>query len=180
MTEPTGEESALIVPVELPAELRQIRDRLDPAAAAGVPGHITLLYPFLPAARVDERVRARVTTIASRLVAFPFELARVQRWPDVVCLLPEPSEQFRGLIVAFATAFPDYPPYGGARALTDIVPHVTIAQTSRAAELDEVEALLPALLPVRATCLEISLIAHPAGHTWESVWHYRLPTKSAG
>jgi 2'-5' RNA ligase len=180
MTGPVGEESALIVPVDLPAELRQMRDRLDPVAAAGVPGHITLLYPFVPSARVDERVRARVTAIASRLVAFPFELARVQRWPDVICLLPEPSEQFRGLIVALATAFPDYPPYGGAHALADIVPHVTIAQTSEAAELDEAEDRLPALLPVRATCQKISLIAHPAGHTWESIWSYRLPTKSAG
>lgn len=168
------------MPVELPDELRQMRDRLDPVAAVGVPGHMTLLYPFVRSAHVDERVLARVAAIASGVAAFPFALNRVQRWPDVVCLLPEPSEPFRLLIVALANAFPDYPPYGGAHALADIVPHVTIAQTSVAAELDEVENLLPGLLPVQATCRDVALIAHQAGGRWNSVWSYRLPTKSGG
>jgi 2'-5' RNA ligase len=180
VTGPTGEESALIVPVELPDELRRMRDRLDPMAALGVPGHITLLYPFVPSAHVDNRVLARVSALASGSVAFPFALTRVQRWPDVVCLLPEPSEPFRRLILALAAAFPDYPPYGGTHALADIVPHVTIGQTSVAAELDALETVLPGLLPVQATCHELSLIAHQAGRTWQSVWRYRLPTKSGG
>lgn len=180
MTGPTGEESALIVPVELPEALSHMRHRLDPVAAVGVPGHITLLYPFVPSAHADDRVLARVAAIASGFVAFPFALARVQRWPDVVCLLPEPSEQFRRLIVALANAFPAYPPYGGAHALADIVPHVTIAQTSVAADLDAAEDLLPALLPVQATCQEVSLIANQAGGRWNSVWRHRLPAKSSG
>src|SRR6185503_17858992 len=114
----------------------------------GVPAHVTLLYPFMPVALANESVLAKIAASTAPIAAFPFTLARIQRWPDVVCLLPEPSQTFYELIVALATAFPDYPPYGGAHALADIVPHVTIAQTSRTADLDAAEHALPALLPV--------------------------------
>ena len=72
----------------------------------------------------------------------------MERWPDVVCLLPEPSQPFSRLIVALAAAFPQYPPYAGAHALADIVPHLTIAHTSRTDYLDAAEHALPASLPV--------------------------------
>lgn len=40
-------ESALVVLVpEAEALVKSFRDRHDPSAAAGVPAHITLLYPF--------------------------------------------------------------------------------------------------------------------------------------
>ena len=110
MTSRDRVESALIVPVELPAELARLRDALDPSAAAGVPAHITLLYPFVAPDRLNESVFAPVAEIASTVAAFPFTLHRVQRWPDVVCLLPDPSEPFSRLIGALASAFPDYPP----------------------------------------------------------------------
>jgi hypothetical protein len=38
-------ESALVVPEAEPL-VKPFRDRYDPSAAAGVPAHITLLYPF--------------------------------------------------------------------------------------------------------------------------------------
>ena len=173
-------QSALIVPVELPPKLQGWRDRLDPTAAVGVPAHVTLLYPFMPPQQVSAAVLAQVVSIASYFAAFPFALDRIQRWPDVVCLLPEPAEPFRRLIVALAVAFPDYPPYGGAHGLDDIVPHVTIAHTRRADDLDALEQLLPAHLPVNGRCLEVSLITHHPGVDWKAVWSYRLPTESAG
>jgi hypothetical protein len=43
----SSDESALVVLVpEAEAATKPFRDQYDPAAAAGVPAHITLLYPF--------------------------------------------------------------------------------------------------------------------------------------
>lgn len=173
-------QSALIVPVELPARLARLRDGLDPSAAAGVPAHVTLLYPFVPPDRLDEGAFTPVAAIARSVAAFSFTLGRVQRWTDVVCLLPDPSEPFSRLIVALASAFPDYPPYGGAHAVADVVPHLTIVQSARIEDLDAAAAALPGLLPVAAHCAEISLIAHGPGQPWQTVWSYRLPIKSDG
>ena len=168
------------MPVELPAELARLRDGLDPSAAAGVPAHITLLYPFVPPDRLGESVFTPVAEIARTVAAFSFTLGRVQRWTGVVCLLPDPSEPFRRLIVALASAFPDFPPYGGAHAVADVVPHVTIAQSARTEDLDAASAALPGLLPVPAHFDEIRLIAHGSGQLWQTVWSCRLPIKSGG
>jgi len=173
-------QSALIVPVELPAELARLRDGLDPSAAAGVPGHVTLLYPFVPSVLLDESVFAAVAAIADTVAAFSFKLAQVQRWPDVVCLLPDPGEPFSRLIVALASAFPEYPPYGGAHAVADVVPHVTIAQSARTDDLDAAAAALPRMLPVHAQSGEVRLIARHQGQLWRTAWSYRLPIKAGG
>jgi 2'-5' RNA ligase len=173
-------ESALIVPVDVPMAMRRLRDRMDPSATLGVPTHITLLYPFVPAAGLDDGVKAQVSHIVSREPAFPFTLVRVQRWPEVVCLLPEPSLPFGRLIAALAAAFPDFQPYGGAIALPDIVPHLTIAHTARSDYLNAAEHALPALLPVPAFCREVALIAHPPGERWRVVSGFSLAADTDG
>ena len=171
----TRGESAIIVPVEVPIAVRRLRDRLDPSAAQGVPAHVTLLYPFMPPDRLGEDVRAEVARLIAGQAAFPFTLARVERWPDVVWLAPEPDAPFRRLIDELARAFPDYPPYGGVHA--EVVPHLTVAQDPRPGYLEAAEHALPALLPIRDVAREAWLIAHAADEPWRSVW--RLPLGSA-
>ena len=173
-------ESALIVPVDVPMAMRRLRDGMDPSATLGVPAHITLLYPFVPADGPDDGVKGQVARIVSGEPAFRFMLERVQRWPEVVCLLPDPSGPFSRLIGALAVAFPDYPPYGGAIELPDIVPHLTIAHTSRSDYLDAAEHALPALLPVPAFCREVSLIAHNPGERWHVVAGFSLAADTDG
>ncbi|HSH21803.1 MAG TPA: 2'-5' RNA ligase family protein, partial [Candidatus Caenarcaniphilales bacterium] len=95
-------ESAVIVPVEVPMGVRRLRDRMDPAAAVGVPAHVTLLYPFAPVDLLDDAVRQQVAAIVGAAPAFPFVLARVARWPEVVYLAPEPDVPFRRLIEGLA------------------------------------------------------------------------------
>jgi len=170
-------ESAIIVPVDLPVAVRRLRDRMDPSAAVGVPGHVTLLYPFMPAEALDAAVHAEVRRIVGAHEPFTFVLASVGRWPDVVYLAPEPAAPFSRLIEALATAFPDYPPYGGAHALADIVPHVTIAQDPRPGYLEAAERALPAMLPVRGVAREAWLMAHLAGARWETIWELALGSR---
>lgn len=168
---PAPGEGAVIVPVEVPIPVRRLRDRMDPSAAQGVPAHVTLLYPFMPPDALDDTVRARLTRIIGAEPAFPFTLARMARWPDVVYLSPEPDEPFRRLIAALAAAFPDYPPYGGQHE--SIVPHVTIAQDARPDYLAAAEHALPGMLPIRGVAREAWLIAHTPDQPWHT--HWRLP-----
>lgn len=171
-------ESAVIVPVEVPVAIRRLRDRMDPSAAQGVPAHVTLLYPFVPPAELTDGVRAELGRIIATEAVFPFVLRRVERWPKVVYLPLEPTEPFSRLISALAAAYPQFPPYGGAHAVADIVPHLTVAASDRADYLDAAAHALPGLLPVRDVCREAWLIAHDAGERWRTVW--RLPLTSGG
>ena len=51
----SSSESALVVLVpEAEAIAKPFRDQYDPSAAAGVPAHITLLYPFKAPDEIDD------------------------------------------------------------------------------------------------------------------------------
>jgi 2'-5' RNA ligase len=168
-------ESAVVVPVELPVAVRRLRDRMDPLAAAGVPAHVTLLYPFLDPEQLDDSARQTLERIVGAEPGFAFALARTGRWPDVVYLAPEPDEPFRRLIGALSESFPEHPPYGGAHR--DVVPHVTIAQGPRSDYLAAAEHALPASLPIRAVAREVWLIAHAGQQPWAV--HWRMPLGAA-
>ena len=169
-------EGAIIVPVELPVTVRRLRDRMDFAAALGVPAHVTLLFPFMPPDRLDEEGRRRLARIVADEPAFPFSLARIGRWPDIVYLAPEPDAPFRRLIETISAAFPDYPPYGGAHE--EVVPHVTIVENPRPDYLSAAEHALPAMLPIRNVAREAWLIGHAPAQPWGT--HLRLPLGGAG
>lgn len=164
------------MPVEVPVAMRRLRDRLDPVAAIGVRAHVTLLYPFAPPDALTDDVRRRIGAIVEAEPAFPFVLARMRRWPEVVWLAPEPDQPFRRLIDALSAAFPDYPPYGGVHE--EVIPHLTIAQDTREDWLAAAERALPALLPVRDVAREAQVIAHVADRPWSTVW--RLPLGRRG
>lgn len=73
-----GWETALLLPVPAaePA-VGQHRARLDEAARDGVPAHITVLYPFLPPAGIDEMLLALLGRLFAGFAAFGFTLDKV-------------------------------------------------------------------------------------------------------
>ena len=74
-------ETALVVTVpEAEDAVGAYRSRLDPAAAWGVPAHITVLYPFAPPVRVAAVLPAIEDAVRS-VRAFDFTLARTARSP---------------------------------------------------------------------------------------------------
>src|SRR5262245_61960339 len=130
------DESALVLLVpEAEHLVKSFRDRYDPSAAAGVPAHITLLYPFKPPDTVDEAVLAWLHRCFQRFTPFRFTLAPIRRFIDgVLYLAPEPDEPFRQLVLAIWDQYPETPPYGGK--WPDIVPHLSVARRNDQQQLD--------------------------------------------
>src|SRR5687767_4670951 len=96
-------ESALVVLVpEAEPMVAAFRDQHDPAAAAGVPAHITLLYPFKPPNEIDARACTVLRECFAHCTPFDFSLGAVRRFPAeaVLYLAPEPDEPFRQLTLA--------------------------------------------------------------------------------
>src|SRR6476660_7640771 len=104
--------TALIVEVpEAEPAVFELRLRHASSAAAGVPAHITILFPFMDGADVDEEALAG---FFSRFRVFDFVLDHVERFQEgIVWLHPEPSLPFVDLTAAVEQRWPDYPPYEG-------------------------------------------------------------------
>lgn len=102
-----------------------IRLAHDSSAALGVPAHITVLFPFLPAAKLDE---GALRDLIARFPAFDFTLDRVEQFEDGhVWLHPEPSWRFADLTAAVWQRWPEAPPYEGA--FDEVIPHLTVSET---------------------------------------------------
>jgi 2'-5' RNA ligase len=113
----------LIIAVpEAEPHVAELRLAHDPAAALGVPAHITILFPFAPPGSVDEDAIAGLVASHS---AFVFELGSVEYFDeDVTYLAPVPASPFSAITRAVAARWPDYPPYEGVH--DEVIPHLTV------------------------------------------------------
>jgi hypothetical protein len=167
-------ESALVLLVpEAEALVKPFRDRHDPAAAAGMPAHITLLYPFRPPDEISATALDGLRQCFAPFAPFGFALAATSRFkaPDpVLYLAPEPVEPFCALISAIWQRHPETPPYGGRHA--DVVPHLSVAQASDRQQLDAIARRFApaaaAVLPIRAIAAEVALM-HTRSGRWQ-IW----------
>ncbi|MGW5251444.1 2'-5' RNA ligase family protein [Streptomyces sp. NPDC004012] len=73
------------IPEAEPA-VRAWRERFDPSARAGVPAHVTVLFPFLDERRVDERVCSALADALGRQRAFDLRFEGCGRFPGVLYL----------------------------------------------------------------------------------------------
>src|SRR5436305_14446142 len=87
------------------------RERWDPAP--GIPAHVTLLFPFRPAERVDDALLAELRALFAAVAPFDVEFPRIGRFAEVAWLAPEPAEPFVALTETRVARFPEHPPYGG-------------------------------------------------------------------
>jgi 2'-5' RNA ligase len=163
--------SGVVVRIRLPERLEELRLRHDPMAAAGVPAHVTLLFPFLTTDELTPAVRRRLARIASQVRPFSVRFDDTGRFPGVLWLAPDPTAPFIELTERLAAAFPDHPPYEGAHA--DIVPHLTVAFGDEAM-LDRLERkVVRAGIAVRRRVEAIEVIAEDGTGRWHARW--RLP-----
>ena len=174
--------SGLIVEVpEAEPAVREPRSRLDGGAGLGIPAHITVLFPFLPPAYLDESVMSRLAGIFSAVPAFGHRLVRTNWFDeDVLWLEPEDDAPFRSLTESVHREFPDYPPFGGQ--FEDVVPHLTIADRCPLRQMQSAEQLVQKHLPIDCIATGVSLmVQRDASGVWTRTTSFALgEAKAAG
>ncbi len=159
-------ESALAVLVpEAESLVERFRLQHDPSAAAGIPAHITLLYPFKPLGEITTETIQTLEKLFSSISCFDCSFSEWQRLPGVIYLAPVPDEPFKQMTEAVSERFPETPPYAGQ--FLDIIPHLTVAQNddpNRLKEIaDEFDRAATDALPIYARVNEIVLLDNEVG-----------------
>jgi 2'-5' RNA ligase len=158
--------TALIVAVpEAEPHVGEWRAKHDWSAQHGVPAHITVLFPFMPAEEVDERLLGDLRDLFASQPAFTYRLPRVARFPEVAWLAPEPAAPFNDLTELIVARYPDYPPYEGIH--DKVIPHLTVAEGGPDLQ-DEVDAALTPRLPIEAEGREVTMIVEDASGNWHA------------
>jgi 2'-5' RNA ligase len=127
----TGGRSAIVVPFALPDGLEAIRLAHVSNARLGVPAHVTLLFPFVPAPQLGKGDIERAGLAIRGTKAFDVEFREARSFEPgpteegAVWLAPEPPGRFIEMTAALVDAFPAYLPYGGLH--DTVIPHLTLA-----------------------------------------------------
>ncbi|MEU8233042.1 2'-5' RNA ligase family protein [Actinoplanes sp. NPDC048967] len=168
--------TALII--EVPAAEPAVSARriaLDRAASWGVPAHITLVFPFLPPDKINDRILAAIQQIAAAETPFDVTLDRIGWFGDtVVWLAPDPAQPFIALTAALTARFPQAQPYGGA--FDETIPHLTIGHDHPRPTLEAAATAVTHHLPITTTVTSIRLIAgaREPGDNWHAVADFPL------
>ena len=133
-------------------------------ARAGMPPHVTLLFPFVPASRLGSDVERRLAEIVGGVDAFEVTFGRTARFASVLYLEPEPAEPFAELTRAIVAEWPEHPPYGGE--VDEVIPHLTVAESRDSELLDRLAAGLVRGLPLKACVSEVTLFQEDADGGW--------------
>lgn len=168
----TSGESALVIPV--PGADRAVgewRDEHDPSARAGMPAHITLLYPFVPADRLTRTDTDALRLLFAEHAKVDFQLQAFGRFPGVLYLAPDRARPFVELTERIVACWPDCPPFGGAFA--EIIPHLTVAVDASETTEGEIERDLRPRMPLIARASEVALCVFD-GDVWERAATFRL------
>ena len=144
------------------------RARFDATSVArGIVPHVTVLFPFVPAAEIDA-VSEDVAAHVRRLPGFDAALVAVRCFPEHVWLAPEPRARWVDLIEATCARYPDIRPYEGA--VDSVEPHLTVGaateSTLTATIFTAAERELTRHLPLRFRVDTVSLLEEQADGTW--------------
>jgi 2'-5' RNA ligase len=135
-----------------------------------LPAHVTILFPLVPAATVDDGLLDELRALYAPQPPFSYALASVESFPGVVWLAPQPSGPFHDLIARTRAAFPDHPPYGDP-ALAP-VPHCTIGVADDVVRLramsEKLEAGLGPSLPIICEASSVCLLEERGDGTWSA------------
>jgi len=158
-------ETALLVPVpEAEAVASRWRRAHDPAAPAGIPAHVTVLYPFLNPPAIRPPLVRDLAALFAGVPPFDFALADRRCFPGVTWLSPVPAEPFRRLTERVFRRFPERPPYGGIHVA--VIPHLTLAMADGPELVAAIDADLAGKLPVTAQATEVDLYVGSNQRGW--------------
>ena len=128
---------------------------------AGVPAHITLLYPWMPPSRINETVIAELASVFAGSHEFDFTLKVGWFDQEVLLLVPENPRPFVDLTKAIINRWPEFPYYGGE--YEQIEPHVTLAYGDHD-NLSKLAVGIASQIPVTARASFVTLCTGEPGH----------------
>lgn len=118
--------TALLLPVPAADRLlTKIAGRYPTTVRPGLPAHLTVLYPFVPAESLDGATVHTCAGIAERTTPIDVRFTHCRVRGDMAYLGPEPAAPVDALLRAVRTRWPRLRPYEGRFA--DAPPHVTLA-----------------------------------------------------
>ncbi|MET9609572.1 2'-5' RNA ligase family protein [Streptomyces sp. NPDC006512] len=135
--------------IELPTAnvLLEAARQVNPALVRpGLPAHVTLLYPFVPAAELGDDTDGAVLRLAGALPPTDVVLRRTVTAPGFVAV---DAAELGPAVRTFHDAWPHLRPYSGRFGESPSA-HVTVALGGDDAEARQVSDRLGRLLPLRA------------------------------
>ncbi|WP_169747994.1 2'-5' RNA ligase family protein [Pseudonocardia acaciae] len=162
--------TALLLPV--PAAdplLSRVAEGHPATVRAGLPAHLTVLYPFVPAAQLGPATLNACARIAERAVPIAVRFTACRVRGNLVYIAPEPVEPVDALVGAVRQRWPELVPYGGR--FPDAPAHVTLALDAPPADHADILRRVDPLLPVADTLDELVLVVSgPDGWVARSRW----------
>jgi 2'-5' RNA ligase len=149
--------------------LEPVRAELDAeAVAAGIPLHVTLLFPFVPRADLNDDVFRALAEFFEARAPLTLTLGEIGEFPGVVYAVPEPGGELMEWIAGLWERFPDCPPYGGEFA--EVVPHATLGTWEDPRRQDEQVArareLTRGMFPLSCEIHDVALLEEHAPDRW--------------
>ncbi len=108
---PTNGQTGLVIPVPAAnALLASMGARYPGTVREGVPAHVSLLYPFIAAAKLDEWVRSALDELFLEQLPMTVEFAECYRRGGFVALRPDPIDGLTELVSKTRRHWPDVVP----------------------------------------------------------------------
>jgi len=140
------------------------RHRHDPHAVAGVPAHVTVLYPWIPADAVTADDERALGALAAGHDRFTLEFAGFGGSGRTLWLDPTPAAPVRALTRAVVARWPAHPPYGGR--FDGDHPHLTIADGTDPDLFPRITAEVAPRLPLRVDVAAVTLAEQRTDGRW--------------
>lgn len=163
-------QSVILIPVpSADPIISKWREKYDKVVLRGIPSHITLLFPFKNPRQISQEIIQKLKGIFSSVKQFPFILDKINTFPKVIFLDPNPREEFIKLTEAIVHVFPENPPYEGK--YKSINPHTTIAaELTDIKQTDslkkQIEADILKNLPIQCVAKEAWLMIEDENGEW--------------
>lgn len=153
----------LVVPPAEPV-LTAVKQRYPEAVREGVPAHVSLLYPFLPADEIYDGVLNALSEIVATTEPLTVFFGECYRKDEFVALRPDPISGVRALGDAVQRRWPHLVPYAGRFGEPE--PHVTVALHTTAERAFVVaDEIVPPHLPIEARLSDVWLVVY-TGDRW--------------
>lgn len=177
MTEGERQSGLVIEVPEAEVVVARHRVELDASAVLGAPAHVTILFPFVPAARIDSPVLYRLGRLFGGYPSFDYRFAR-SAWfgDDVLWLAPDDPEPFLSLTAGVHGQWPEHPPFEGA--FSDVVPHLTVGHGAGVERLQAAERAVSLGLPVIGRATAVSLLVQDHMGRWTREAQFPLAATS--